>query len=325
MLFHRIALCMTRRCNAACGICCFSCSPDSSERIGHEALRFHIRDAASHPQITRVGFTGGEALLDYEEVLELSRYARALGLTTSVNTNGFWGEDPERWRPRLCALREAGLECVYFSADPWHQQFVPVAQLRRAIELTLSLGLEARVGVLETASSDHTGELATLLGPELGTLLQSGPLMRAGRAAKTVPAGDFPALCAPEEALCGFDRTLHVSYDGNLYMCCSQFSTQSPPLIVGRTGETTVGEAHDRISRSDVLYVLLRRGPGWFYRRSVARALVCATGPVHPCQLCRDMIANAALLDALREDIRAEAEALRLDSFFTGLRGRREA
>ena len=140
MLFHRIALCMTRRCNAACGICCFSCSPDSSERIGHEALRFHIRDAASHPQITRVGFTGGEALLDYEEVLELSRYARALGLTTSVNTNGFWGEDPERWRPQLCALREAGLECVYFSADPWHQQFVPVAQLRRAIELTLSLG-----------------------------------------------------------------------------------------------------------------------------------------------------------------------------------------
>ena len=324
MLFHRIGLCMTQRCSAACSICCFSCSPDRTERISHEAMRFHIRDAADHPEITRVGFTGGEALLCYEEVLELSRYARSLGLTASVNTNGFWGSDPALWKPRLCALREAGLMAVTFSADPYHQQFVPVEHLRTALEMALALGLEARVIVLETASSDHRGELAALLGPALSGTLRRAPLLSAGRAALSIPPEDFPAFSAPEEALCCFDRTLHVSYDGNLYLCCSQFSGEIPPLIVGRTGETTVQEAFGRMMRSDGIYVLLRKGPGWFYRQAVSRGLVSDMGAVHPCRLCRDLIGNAALLKELREDIHREAEALRLESFFAAVQARRE-
>ena len=323
MLFQRIGLCMTERCSAACSICCFSCSPDRRRRLTHEALRFHIRDAAGHAEISSVGFTGGEALLYYEEVLELSRYARSLNLQTTVNTNGFWGEDPELWKPRLCALREAGLRAVFFSSDPYHQQFVPVEHLRQALELSLSLGLQTRVSVLETARSDHRGELAARLGPELSKTLQSAPLLCAGRAAEIIPRGDFPAICAPEKALCCFDSTLHVSFDGNLYLCCSQLSPEIPSLALGHAGETTLREASERMVQSDVTYLLLRRGPGWFYEQAASRGLVSGSGAVHPCRLCRDLIGNAALLDALREDICAEAEALRLESFFNGLQAHR--
>ena len=57
---------MTRRCNAACDICCFSCSPASRQHLDPDLIRTVLEQAASVDSIKEIHFTGGEPFLDFE-------------------------------------------------------------------------------------------------------------------------------------------------------------------------------------------------------------------------------------------------------------------
>ena len=89
---------------------------------------------AASPHGCRIHLTGGEPFGDWPRLIEICRAAKAAGLgpLEKVETNAFWATDARIVRDRLRALDAAGLGKLCISADPYHQQFVPIARCRLA-------------------------------------------------------------------------------------------------------------------------------------------------------------------------------------------------
>ena len=82
----------------------------------------------------RIHLSGGEPFGDWQRLISLCRRARRQGLSPleKVETNAFWAADERMIRDRLTALDEAGMGKLVISADPYHQQYVPIERCRLA-------------------------------------------------------------------------------------------------------------------------------------------------------------------------------------------------
>jgi len=87
---------------------------------------------AAGPHGCRIHLTGGEPFGNWPRLIEICRLAKAAGLgpLEKVETNAFWATDGKIVRDRLRALDAAGMGKLCISADPYHQQFVPIARCR---------------------------------------------------------------------------------------------------------------------------------------------------------------------------------------------------
>lgn len=101
------------------------------------------------PHGCRVHLTGGEAFLRYDLLLSICRQARQQGLgpLEKVETNGFWATDEKLVRQRVFELDQAGMGKLAISADPYHQQFVPIERCRLLARVAGEILGEERVQV----------------------------------------------------------------------------------------------------------------------------------------------------------------------------------
>ena len=140
---------LTYRCTNTCKHCMYACSPrwpadwiseqDAERILAH--LAAGIRDATPSPG--RIGvndglhFTGGEPFLNFDLLLRLTQVARELGIPSIfVETNGFWCREDATARDRLRALRDAGLDGLFVSANPFILEQIPFERTRRAVRLS---------------------------------------------------------------------------------------------------------------------------------------------------------------------------------------------
>jgi hypothetical protein len=79
-------------------------------------------------------FTGGEPFLNYDLLLEAVAMAEELGTpSTFVETNCSWCTSNAATRDRLERLKEAGLEGILISVNPFYVEYVPFARTERCI------------------------------------------------------------------------------------------------------------------------------------------------------------------------------------------------
>lgn len=95
-----------------------------------------------HPRGGRIGinegihFTGGEPFLNFDLLVRLAEIAERLGVpSTFVETNGFWCRDDQVTRDRLRALRQAGLDGILVSANPFIVEQIPFERTERAVRI----------------------------------------------------------------------------------------------------------------------------------------------------------------------------------------------
>ena len=88
------------------------------------------------PHGCRIHLTGGEVFGDWDRLIEIARRAQneGPGLLESVETNAFWATNEAVIRQRTTALQQAGMETLCVSADPFHQQFVPIKRVRLIVK-----------------------------------------------------------------------------------------------------------------------------------------------------------------------------------------------
>ena len=135
--WSRAGLMLTAWCNARCASCYLCCGPQVQERMPvDDALRWWGQLIDASPHGCRVHITGGEPFEDFDRLLEVCTRARQAGLgpLEKIETNAFWATDRGRARDWLGLLNAAGLGKLSISADPYHQQFVPIARARLAAE-----------------------------------------------------------------------------------------------------------------------------------------------------------------------------------------------
>lgn len=291
-------LMLTPRCDAACASCYLACGPASAgpEMTVARGLEIWRQLIEASPHGCRVHLSGGEPFLDWPRLIELCRAARAQGLgpLQKVETNASWAVDDGLVRDRVRQLDEAGMETLGISADPYHQQYVPIEQPRRLARLADELLGERRVQVRwrdwltqghDTSEMDEPSRRALHLEYARG-----GRDRLNGRAA--VLLAPLLPLSPPsrwEGANCreALLRSRHVHIDGDGVVTPGTCAG----IALGRLSETmSVRQLWDEVAATHaargVLGTLASAGPAGLMELGKASGFTPAEGYASRCHLC---------------------------------------
>jgi hypothetical protein len=142
-------LLLSYKCSAACRHCMYACSPkwpgdwisptDLEECLS--LLRGKIRPSPWGERGVSLNhglhFTGGEPFLNFALLLKAVRLARELKIpSTFVETNCFWCAHDAVTQKRLQSLKEAGLQGILISVNPFYAEYVPFERTERCIRIS---------------------------------------------------------------------------------------------------------------------------------------------------------------------------------------------
>ena len=142
-------LLLSYKCSAACRHCMYACSPkwkgdwitkrDLERVLSLLAGRIQPSPWGAHTVSLNYGLhlTGGEPFLNFELLVEAVQMADALRIpSTFVETNCFWCGDDEMAREQLTLLKEAGLQGILVSVNPFYAEYVPFERTERCIRIS---------------------------------------------------------------------------------------------------------------------------------------------------------------------------------------------
>ena len=317
MLFSKLAIAITDKCSAACSMCCFSCSPAGKMHLDTGLIKSVIDEVAETKTIRSIGWTGGEAFLYYDQIVECTKYAKSNGFRLTINTNGFWGKDVKRAAEMTKELKSIGIEAISFSADRYHQQFVPIEHLKTALKVSHEAGLLTEISLMDTVDSDDIIQLTEQLRPEIyNTIIQPHPLLPVGKAMETIKADEIVTSFKTENSKCSFGGIIHLNFDGNYYLCCSQFCKEIPPIRIGKAGVTSFTELEQKVSSNPYLYVMLMEGFQWYIEKANEYGIELPAYVCSCCHCCYFIFRNKDFLRQIRDDVEKESERLHLQKLF---------
>jgi hypothetical protein len=261
--YTTVGLLYTRTCPLACRHCIIESSPKAEGKMRQDTAAEYLRTITAYSK--EVCFTGGEPLLYYTEVVELIRFAVSLGLETSVVSGAGWVrvDKTEIARERVRGLKEAGLKKLCISWDQYHEEFSPRAQAELLASLAQEFEIEVVVrGVVPANRRDARPK--TVFGgvaAEFQSLIQLGT-------ARTLPEEQFLKLDEPPRGACSTVLTPSIEPDGNVYACCgpARFGKTGSPLLLGNTGEESLGAILERGRRDPILKAISLVGPFGLYQ-----------------------------------------------------------
>jgi MoaA/NifB/PqqE/SkfB family radical SAM enzyme len=177
----------SRRCNIACAHCYTASGPYVGEELPRELLLASLEDAVGLGY-RQLAVSGGEPLL-YQRLAELLAKARALGMVTTITTNGMLAT-ARRWEP-LAPL----LDVVAISVDGTPEEHDTIRRREGAFERTLAgMGVVRSSGVAFgliftlTQHNVDSLEFVVRLAAEQGARsVQVHPLTIEGRAVAMLP------------------------------------------------------------------------------------------------------------------------------------------
>lgn len=285
-----IALVLTARCTAKCGHCSASCGPTRTESLAPAHVRRIMDEAARIDDGKPLHFdiTGGEPFMDFEQLCAMLAYAQQLGGGTSCVTNAFWARTDAIALTRLRRLRELGLQMLSVSASRFHEPFVPLSSVRRALRTAAQLGIETELKGAVTNSDFEAGGVVSrwrgMLEADQTSIFPIIPHLRAG----------FPPLPEAEyyrEPGLPTDRCpseiITVQEDGVALSCCGQ-SPDTEFLRIGDTRSEPLAVIHDRFRNARRQRVLRHCGPIAFARRAIdaGHGHLLRDAYAGPCDLC---------------------------------------
>ena len=246
------SLLLTYRCTIACAHCLFNCSPQQPRRVHsvEQGVRY-LRMLRATDRLVHIA--GGEAMLEYETMLAICREASEHGAAPHfVETNATWCTNTALVRRRLAELKEAGVQGVLMSADPFHFAFLPADRYLRCYETAAEIFGEKNL-LAERLTRPQLRELRQIgRDPErLAERVRRFPPRMVGRAgevlARFLPsrplehlANDLLWYGAAQGMSCAreFDPNtmweIHLDPYGNIQTCCG--------VILGNVEQTPLPE-----------------------------------------------------------------------------------
>jgi hypothetical protein len=293
-----LGIILTARCNASCVHCSKSYGPYRTEALS----RAHILRLMDEAAAIRAGeplafdLTGGEPFLDFELLLDVVKHGKQLGARISCVTNAYWAVTDEMARGKLTNLVDAGLTSISISVSRFHQRFIPIQRVRRALETAGRLGIFTELkGAVTTKDLEAGGALhvwkATLDADKINIF----PVLPRLRAGASLPDNEYyrepglPRERCPGDIVC-------VYSDGIARSCCGP-GVSGDFLALGNTTESSITEIDGRFRDGGKQRLLREHGPVHFAERAIASGLghLLRDGYAGPCDLCGHIASTPAL------------------------------
>ncbi len=280
-------LILTSRCNAACTHCTSSCGPQRTESLTRADV-FRLMDesaAIDDGKPLLFDLTGGEPFLDFDLLLAVVEYGSSLGAQLSCVTNGYWATSDEVAATKLTALKRAGLSHLSGSVSRFHQAYVPLKRVRRALTIASELGLKTELKGAVTPRDLESGAAFEDWKAQLtADVINIFPLYSKLREGASLPDQDYwreaglPSQPCPGPVVC-------IEPDGRACSCAGpSFSF----VTLGNVHETSLDEIHRRFKQAGKQTILREHGPIHFAAGAIAAGEGHRLRDAYagPCDLC---------------------------------------
>ena len=292
---------VTFRCPSGCTHCSYQAGFHRTGFMHVSHATAWLRTLKEQHAVECVTIHGGEPFLYPDIVKHVVTEARMLGIPrTWVITNGYWASDDRSTEMKLQELKKAGLACITVSVDAFHQEYVPVDRVTRAVRYSLMLGFDI-VAVdsyfLGSEKDDNHFNIETeriLQDMQRFTGIQFSryPLRLEGRAAGVLsshlkPRHEIPSGRCPFPFWIGGDfmnpETIEIDPAGNITLC--------PGLSIGNARDESLRTVLDRYDprAHPVIAVLHQQGPVGLYKLAMQKGYDGVQSFVDECHLCYEM------------------------------------
>lgn len=288
-----ITILPTYKCNAACEQCCFQSSPRLTTRLSAKTIELRLAEAnKTFRNLKQAIFSGGEALLLKQDLFSALGYASALGLSTRLVSNGFWGKREATAIEFARNLSSSGLAELNISTGLDHQRYVPEASVLKAARAATLVGIPTLITV-EADSSDH-GRLESLMSnPELSNLQESGLLTVISNSwmpyqDNAIARHEPHSIAQLRKGCSQVFRNLTLKPDDRLSACCGLTMERIPEMDLGPCNGSNMKSIYE--SQIDDLMKLWIHidGPYTVIEKSMReRSREKLSGVVHICQACK--------------------------------------
>lgn len=312
--FNSLVLIPSDHCNITCRHCAPECGPVSKQPWDVPLLKQCITDASHIASLGKtVHLAGGEPFLYFPQMLEVARHARQSGLTCSAVTNGFWGVNAGRAGRMISSLAESGLNRVELSTDAFHQEYIPVETVRRAIQVLKSAGVCVILRVVTSRKHTVDETLRQLRAEDLdGVEVAGSPVVPVGRAREAVPPQERYLSDCGACGACHSLLNLTVRPDGSVFPCCAGSET-NPALSLGNLYETSVDAVVQAAEWNVLVKKLVQQGPASFFPILEDAGLGHKIQPEYTnvCHVCTDLFADPEVVHCTRQwAFRVQQESL---------------
>lgn len=300
--FNVLVLNYTMMCNLACDFCCYGCNPKRSETMNQNLALDLIDQAVALGVFRQIGFTGGEPLIFFDEVLEIAQKAYLNGLTHSMISSCAWATDEIATHAKIDPLIEAGLAVLSISYDPSHGKWVKPDNVRFAANAMIKNG----TNVVICASFYDANMKLEQIFPEY----KDHPLVEFVNRV-VLPIGNVRQKQLSQESY-GINvntdqfscykhiyHDLTVFWDGECYPCCSVYNRDTPGISLGNIYENTLAEIWDKLEGSLLFRTIKRRGFRKMYEiiqsynEELSNNLPDPKLSLGPCELCHKIFSSS--------------------------------
>ncbi len=299
---RKLAFGYSTRCNIRCEHCVASGDIPDSRKMDHDRAKEIIVEIAQ-AGVGGISFSAGEPLLYFNEIAELVKLCRQLGIYTRIVTNSFWAETAEASLSLVTELKEKGLCQLRLSYSRWHQKNINRNNVLNAAQSCRKIGLDYFVSfVTDFSINDDPYEQflrdhCLVFFPE--------PIIYAGRAESFKRRNiltDYQANCC--------DMNPYLTPDLDMYACCDAGShfQETRFFYLGNLKDNSMEELFTK-TETDRLYNCIRTMGITniaSFTGMKAREIITYT----KCELCRKLFNSPETVTRLRAEV-SQLEAWR--------------
>lgn len=296
-LWRSAGLMLTYKCSAACVFCYYNCD---SRQGGLMPIETAINSWRSLIELAgedaKIHITGGEPFLYFDHMADLLGQAKAEGLGSidQIETNASWAVDEKIIVERVKFLDAHNMNILKISCDPFHTEFVDVANIKRLVDVASKILGRERVLVRWREYLDESVDLRDMSDAEKIEYYKSSherfPFRFTSRAA--VELGPiFASKTIKQISRLNCLRTfrdakgVHVDPYGNV------FSGVCSGMAVGNINNADLRQIWLGIdwNKMDFFSTLCRFGPAGFLDQAVEQGYKQREFYASKCHLCSDL------------------------------------
>lgn len=317
----QIGLLFTSRCNAACTHCSTSCGPDKTRALSKQDILSLMDETAEikdgRPLI--FSLSGGEPFLDLQQLLEVIAHGARLGGQVTCVTNGYWAASDEKARSTLEAVKAAGLTALGVSASQFHQQYIKLDRVKRALTMAVEIGLGTVLKLAYVKSDRRHAEELEAWANSIGVKrVERFPVLPYVREGHQLPMEEFETEPGLPVGTCP-SPSFTIREDGTAYSCCTPGGFVKA-LSFGKVTGTNLRDAYHRFLLQGLQTLLREEGPIHLAQAARKQGLghLLRDSYVGVCDLCAHL-ASEPRLAALARRVARAYERERIHPLFRGV------